>query len=209
MIDRRLLPFQHRLLAPAARRVAAAGVGAEALTLVALGLAPLTALLIATGQWPAALGSLAINRLLDGLDGAVARIEGPTDRGAFLDAAADFIFYALVPLGFALADPGANALAAAALLAAFLGTGSSFLAFSAIAARRGLTAGAYPGKGIYYLGGLTEGAETIAVFVAMLVWPAWFPALAWGFAALCLVTILTRLHMGWVAFAGDGRKGNE
>ena len=112
-----------------------------------------------------------------------ARIVGPTDRGAFLDIALDFLFYALVPLGFAFANPSVNALPAALLITAFIGTGSSFLAFAAIAARRGLRAEAYPSKGIYYLGGLTEGAETVAIFAAMCVWPAAFPVLAHIFAA--------------------------
>ena len=51
---------------------------------------------------------------------------------------------------------------AAVLIASFVGTGSSFLAFASIAARRGMQAADYPNKGIYYLGGLTEGSETIA-----------------------------------------------
>jgi hypothetical protein len=61
----------------------------------------------------------------------------PTDRGAFLDITLDFLFYASIPLAFALADPAANALPAAVLLAAFIGTGSSFLAFAVLAERRG------------------------------------------------------------------------
>ncbi len=67
-------------------------------------------------------------------------------------------------MGFAAADPGRNALPAAILIASFMGTGSSFLAFAVIAAKRGRRAEDFPAKGIYYLGGLTEGAETIAIF---------------------------------------------
>jgi len=150
--------------------------------------------------WGLALALIAANRLADGLDGALARLTGPTDRGAFLDIALDFVFYALVPLGFALADPATNALPAAVLIASFVGTGSSFLAFSTVAGQRGLKALHFPHKGIYYLGGLTEGAETIAVFVAMCLWPGLFPILAWIFAAACAVTTLTRWAAGWRAF---------
>lgn len=201
MIDARLLPLQRRLLTPAARRLAALGVGADQISILgfALGALAVPALVM---QWSGlALGLLLANRLADGLDGAVARITGPTDRGAFLDIALDFVFYALFPLGFALADPGRNALAAAVLITAFVGTGSSFLAFAAIAAKRGQTAAAYPAKGIYYLGGLTEGFETIAVFVAMTLAPALFPGLAWLYAAACGLTTLLRWHQGWIAFA--------
>lgn len=203
MIDRFLQPPMRALLAVPARALSAAGLRADRVTLAGLGLAVLCLAALALG-WPGAgLVLIAANRVLDGLDGALARVQGPTDRGAFLDIAADFVFYALVPLGFALSDPAANALAAAVLLAAFIGTGASFLAFAAVAARRGMTAADYPAKGIYYLGGLTEGAETIAVFAAMCLWPQWFAALAWGFAGLCLVTLATRLHRGWVEFAAD------
>ncbi len=127
-------------------------------------------------------------------------MRGPTDRGAFLDIALDFLFYALVPVGFALADP-ANALPAAVLIAAFVGTGSSFLAFAAIAAKRGISAASYPSKGLYYLGGLTEGSETVALFVAMCLWPAAFAVLAYVFAAACALTTLTRWRQGWNTFS--------
>lgn len=200
MIDRYLLPFQRAVLAPPARLLVAAGVTADAITLTGFGLGVLAIPALWAGWYGWALALILANRLADGLDGEVARRLGPTDRGAFLDIALDFVFYALVPLGFALADPGANALAAAALIAAFVGTGSSFLAFAALAAQRGITAQDYPAKGIFYLGGLTEGAETVAIFAAMCLWPGAFPILAWVFAAACLATTLTRWHMGWLAF---------
>jgi len=201
MIDALLLPLQRRALAPLARRAVGAGLHADMVTLggFALGLGAFVALSL--GQFLPALGLIALNRLADGLDGAMARLVGPTDRGAFLDIALDFLVYALVPLGFALADPEANALPAAVLIAAFVGTGSSFLAFAAIAATRGMKAAAYPAKGLYYLGGLTEGAETIAVFLAMCLWPGAFAPLAYGFAAACGVTTLTRWHWGWRSFS--------
>lgn len=165
----------------------------------ALGLGAFAAL--TAGAFGAALVLILANRLADGLDGAIAREVGGTDRGAFLDIALDFAFYALVPLGFALVDPAANALAAAVLIASFIGTGSSFLAFASVAAQRGLRASDYPAKGIYYLGGLTEGAETIGLFVAMCLWPAAFPVLAYLFATLCALTTISRWHQGWVAFS--------
>ncbi|MCX8508964.1 MAG: hypothetical protein ORN49_08825, partial [Rhodobacteraceae bacterium] len=83
----------------------------------------------------------------------------------------------------------------------FVGTGSSFLAFASIAARRSMTASAYPSKGLYYLGGLTEGAETIGCFTLMLLFPAWFSILAWAFALLCFASTGLRWHMGWTSFA--------
>ena len=173
------------------------GVSADSVTLTGFALGLLGAALIALGQPAHGLAWLLASRLADGLDGMVARATRPTDRGAFLDITLDFLFYASVPLAFALADPGANALAAAVLLAAFIGTGSSFLAFAVLAERRGLASLAYPNKGLYYLGGLTEAGETLACFVAMCLWPTAFVPLALGFAALCGLTLLARLHAGW------------
>src|SRR5262245_33342796 len=103
---------------------------------------------------------------MDGLDGAVARHRGPTDLGGYLDVLLDFLFYAGVPFFFAIGRPD-DALPAAFLVFSFVGTGSSFLAFAAVAARRGIATEARGRKSIYYLGGLTEGAETIVAFVAV------------------------------------------
>ena len=197
MFDRYLLPLQHRLLAAPARWLAARGVSADALTLSGFAIGMAAVALVSQRLYGVALVCIGLNRLLDGLDGAVARLNGATDRGAFLDIALDFFFYAAVPFGFALADPAANALAAATLLLSFIGTSSSFLTFSALAAKRGLVAPAFPNKGIYYLGGLTEAGETIAAFAAMCLWPVHFAAIAWVFAALAFVTTLLRWRQGW------------
>lgn len=198
MLDRVLLPHLSPWLDAAGRRLVRLGVGADAVSWTGFALGLGSAGLLANRHWGAGLLLMLASRLLDGLDGAVARASTPTDRGAFLDITLDFLFYASIPLAFAVADPARNALPAALLLAAFVGTGSSFLAFAALAARRGLTSTVYPQKGLYYLGGLTEATETLACFVAMALWPQAFPALAIGFAALCGVTVLARLRAGWV-----------
>jgi phosphatidylglycerophosphate synthase len=201
MIDAAILPVQRRALSPLAGALHAKGVRADTITVTGFLLGALAVPALAAGWYLVALGLILANRLADGLDGEVARLSHPTDRGAFLDIALDFVFYALVPLGFALADPAANALPAAVLIAAFVGTGSSFLAFSTIAAKRGLPPSRYPAKGIFYLGGLTEGFETIAIFVAMCLFPAAFPVLALVFAAACAITTATRWRDGWRAFS--------
>ena len=198
------MPAQKALLAPVARALVARGATADRISVAGLVLGILAFVCLALGWFGSALVFVAANRLADGLDGAVADIRGPTDRGAFVDIAFDFVFYALVPLGFAVADPTANALPAAVLVTAFVGTGSSFLAFATIAAKRGLVAQARPAKGIYYLGGLTEGTETIATFVLMCLWPACFPWFAMIYAGLCTITTLTRWRQGWLSFTPDG-----
>ncbi len=201
MLDR----FATRLIAPLvdalARPLARAGVGANTLTWLGLALGLCASASIAIGQYHLGLALMALSRTFDALDGAVARQTRATDLGAFLDITLDFVFYASVPLAFALADPQANALPAAVLLAAFVGTGSSFLAFAVLAAKRGLAPAPASHKSFYFLGGLTEGTETLAVFCAMALWPAHFPVLAYGFAALCAVTGVTRVAWGIRAFS--------
>ena len=177
-----------------------AGLNANQLTVAGFLIGLLAAFLIASHAYQTGAAALLASRLFDALDGAVARLSQPTDQGGFLDITLDFLFYASIPLAFALSDPTRNALPAAVLLAAFVGTGTSFLAFAVIAAQRGMTSLDYPGKSFYYLGGLTEATETLACFVAMCFWPAYFSELAFGFAALCGITLVTRIGWGWRTF---------
>jgi phosphatidylglycerophosphate synthase len=197
MLDRAALQLLRPALTGAARLLARAGAHADHVTLLGFAIGLGAALAIALQHSGIGLALLLASRVCDGLDGALARQTQATDRGAFLDITLDFLFYASIPLAFAVADPAANALAAAVLLAAFVGTASSFLAFAVLAARRGLHSATYPNKGIYYLGGLTEATETLACFVLMCLWPAQFAVFAAVFSALCLLTIATRLWAGW------------
>jgi phosphatidylglycerophosphate synthase len=187
----------------AGRALAATGVGADAVTLAGLALGLACAAAIAAGLDLVALALLAAGRIADGLDGAVARATRPSDRGGFLDIVCDFTFYGAVPLAFALRDPAANALAAAVLLAAFYANGASFLAFSAVAARRRMQTSARGVKTLYYTTGLMEGTETIAFFAAFILLPAAFPWLALVFATLCGLTCLARIALGWRVFGVD------
>jgi len=200
MLDRPALKVLKPAVDAAARRLAARGITADQVTLTGFVIGMLAAGLVATGHSLIAILPLLANRALDGVDGALARLSDTSERGAFLDISLDFVFYAAIPLAFALADPGANALAAALLLAAFVVTGTSFLAFAVMAEKRGLKSTAYPSKSFYYLGGLTEGTETILCFLAMCLWPAQFAALACFYAALCALTAGTRLYAGWKIF---------
>ena len=199
MIDRYLLGPQHRLLAPIARALAP-HLTANAMTIGGFAAGMAGVLAIWGGAMGVGLAGLILNRLADGLDGEIARLQGHTARGAFLDISLDFLFYALFPLAFALHDPAANALPAAILIASFIGTGATFLAFSGVAATQGRRSEDYPDKGIPYLGGLTEGFETIVIFMAMCIWPGAFGWLALGFAAACALTTISRLVAGWRAF---------
>ena len=201
MLDRYAMKLMKPVIDRAAREIKNSGYSADQITFTGFGLGVVAALCIAFGFYQFAILPLLASRALDGLDGAVAREGTATDRGAFLDIGLDFVFYGTIPLAFGFADPTANALAAATLLAAFVGTGSSFLAYAIIAEKRGLKSTEYPTKSFYYLGGLAEGTETIACFVAMCLWPQYFSALAYFYGVLCLITTVTRLLAGWHAFS--------
>lgn len=140
---------------------------------------------------------IALNRICDGLDGALARLQGITDAGGFLDISLDFLFYSLIPFGFVLANPEQNAIAGAFLIFAFIGTGSSFLAFATMAGKRGIENPVYQNKSLYYMSGLTEGTETIACFVLFCLLPQHFAVIAYVFGAACWFTTFTRIYSGF------------
>ncbi len=187
-------------LLSAGRVLAARGVNADAVTLIGLGLGLACAASIWARLDVLALGLLLAGRLCDGLDGAVAAAHTRTDRGGFLDIVCDFAFYGAVPLAFAMRDPNLNALPATVLLFSFYVNGATFLAYAAIAAKRGLETATRGHKTIYFTAGLAEGFETILVFVVMLLCPEWFGWLAYGFAGLVGITALSRAAMAWTGF---------
>jgi phosphatidylglycerophosphate synthase len=192
MLDGWIRPLIDPPLDRAAIRIRAWGVSADTMTAIGFTIGVAAVPAIATEHYVIGLLLVLVNRLFDGLDGAVARATSPTDRGAYLDIVFDFLFYSAVVFAFALARP-ANARAGAFLIFSFVGTGASFLAFAAIAAKRSLTTTARGSKSIYYLGGLTEGTETILAFIVFCLVPAGFPAEAYVFGALCWITTVSRI----------------
>lgn len=199
MLDARLRPLLDPPLNAVGRALARIGIGANAITLLG-GLAGIAAGAAIAGQsfW-VGLALVLTSRLLDGLDGAVARATRLTDFGGFLDIVADFVFYTAVPVGFAVADP-VNALPAVLLLASFSLTGVSFLAFATLATKRGLETTVHGRKSFFYNTGLAEGTETIVCFVFMCFWPGKFPTLAVVFAGLCVLTVIQRTLAAWGEF---------
>ena len=203
MIDANIRRLIDPPLARAGQRLAAAGIGADAVTIGGCLLGLAAALAVSVGQFYIALALLIANRIADGLDGAIARATGPTDRGAFLDIALDFLIYAAVPLGFAAWSPQVNAFPAAFLLASYVANGSAFLAFSTLAEKRGIITTGQGRKSIYYLAGIAEGFETIAFMIAFCLFPSAFPILAMIFATICWISAAGRLVLGWKLLAAE------
>ena len=195
MFDAGLRPWLDPGLNRIGTALAARGVTANALTVTGFALGLGGTLAASGGAFTTALMLFLSGRLLDGLDGAVARATAQTDWGGYLDIVLDFAVYAAVPLAFAFYRPVENALPAACLLAAIVVNGSAFLVFSTMAERHGLTTAAQGDKSLYFLAGLAEGTETIAVYAAFCLWPGWFGALAYGFAGLCVISGIARIVM--------------
>lgn len=197
MFDSKLLPGMRKTLDVPARMLVRAGVNADQVTVTGFLIGLLAVPFLAFGWHELALAAILLNRLSDGLDGAVARRTQLTDAGGFLDIVLDFIFYSAVVFGFLLAAPEQNAIAAGVLLVTFMGTGATFLAFASIAGKRGVDNPAYPNKSLHYMGGLTEGFETIVAFVTFCLWPQHFSVLAYLFASACWLTAITRIIAGY------------
>ena len=187
-LRRRIDPALNRIGAGLAKR----GISANHVTLAGAVIGVAAAVSVAHGLWFMGLALVAGNRVLDGLDGAVARHAKPTLWGGYLDSLADYLFYIAVPLGFAWANP-ANVWPALLLVSSFTLTAVSFLALAAILAGRDM---GHAQKSFTYTTGFMEGGETVAAFILMCLLPNQFPLLATIFAGLCIVTVIQRL---WLA----------
>ena len=199
MLDARLRPLIDPPLNAMGRGIARAGVSANGVTLAGMMLGIGAGFAISQDAFWWGLALVLANRLLDGLDGAVARASGLTDFGGYLDIVADFVFYVAIPVGFAFAATQ-NLWPALILVASFTLTGISFLSFATIAAKRGIESSDHGEKSFFYSTGIAEGAETIVVFVLMCLLPQHFATIAYIYAAICVITVMQRTMLARSAF---------
>lgn len=205
MLDRVSLKLLNKPLHQGALALSRCNISADQVTITGFAVGLLALPLLWTHCYLAALTVILTNRLADGLDGPLARLTQPTESGAFLDIVLDFLFYGAVVFGFALSNPAANSLAASFLLFSFMGTSASFLAFSIMAERFQLVNLRLPNKGFYYLGGLTEGTETIFFFTFCCLFPNLFQPVAWFFGCCCFFTAFMRILYGYQICKGRGK----
>lgn len=199
MFDAKLRPLIDRPLNFMGANLASHGVSANFMTFLGLWSGLAGAWAISDGWFLPGLLFIGLNRIMDGLDGAIARAAGPTPLGGYFDIVADFAFYVSIPLAFGIQSVD-NTLPALVLVASFVLTGVSFLAFAVIAAERGEKTEAHGKKSFFYSTGLAEGGETIAVFVLMCIFPAWFGVIAYAYAALCVLTVFQRSALAAAQF---------
>ncbi len=199
MLDAKLRPLIDPPLNALGRRLASLGIGANSITMTGMIVGLGAGVMIAYSHFAIALALILASRLLDGLDGAVARATRISDFGSYLDIVADFSFYVAVPVGFAFAAPD-NMPFALLLVASFTLTGISFLSYAVLAAKRGLETSEHGRKSFFYNTGLAEGTETIAAFLLMCLFPGHFPLIASIYTVMCLLTVFQRSLAAFMTF---------
>ena len=210
MFDINLRPLKDGLFDPCCKYVPAA-VGPHHITLLAF-LAGLLSVYSAASTPHLSLLALffwALNRLLDCLDGALARYRGTaSDLGGFLDLLGDFIIYSILPIAIAQgyssqqipAEAGQTWRAVTVLEATF--HVNNFILFYLAASAEKLSAN---GQGdnvrnsrskevtsVMMKPALIEGMESGAIFTAMLAFPSQLGILSWIMATLVTVGIIQR-----------------
>ena len=155
---------------------------------------------IAMEMYGWALLAILLNRLSDGLDGAIARSTKVTDFGVFLDATLDYIFYGGVIFAFALATPAANGVAAACMLFGFAAAACAMLAYSVIAYKNHAEQQLNLDHSPFYLGGLAQGSETLFALVVLCLFPGWFPVMGVVLGVFSLVKAFSVIVAAYYSF---------
>ncbi|MBU2880111.1 MULTISPECIES: CDP-alcohol phosphatidyltransferase family protein [Alteromonadaceae] len=197
MIDPLLNRLLKKPLCCLAKRLIKWGITADSVTFVGFIVGMLAIPAIMFEHYYVALSLILLNRLGDGLDGAIARETAPSDAGGFLDITLDFIFYSAIVFAFVCVNPLENAIAGSFLMLSFMATGGSFLAFAIMASKHGIDSPNYPQKSLHYMGGLAEGFETILVLCLFCLLPTHFVLIASVFAVICWLTAIIRIWVGY------------
>lgn len=199
MLDPYVRPLIDPPLDRISHSIAVRGISADSVTLTGFAFGICAMVAIGFEHYFLGLGFILLNRLFDGLDGGVARHNGITDFGGFLDILCDFIIYSGIVFAFTLANPE-EAFWGAFLIFSFIGPITSFLAYAIIAAKKTKTSEKRGKKSFYYLGGICEGTETFMVLVLICIIPDDFPLIALGFGVLCWITTFGRGLAAWHDF---------
>jgi len=204
MLDNALRPKIDPWLMQAAVFLKGLGLTPNQLTVVGfvIGLAAMVAIMF--GSFLLGLLLFLSNRLLDGLDGALARLGKPSQAGAYLDIVFDFIIYSGIVFACAVERPEVG-LVAAFTIFSFIGTGSSFLAMAIFANDAPTVSNDQITKGFYYLAGLTEGFETMLFIALILMFPSGFQVFALVFGILCWITTAQRIRLSYRYLSEPGR----
>ncbi len=142
--------------------------------------------------------SMVLSFVLDTMDGAIARAEGPTKFGGLLDIFSDRTVEILIIIAVVSTDPFTLIWPGLFSLGAMVLCISMFLIISTLAEEIDQTNDTK--KVIRYRKGFMERSETlIFLFIIVLLFP-WRVFLLWIFTALVFLTALLRLKDGYIIF---------
>ena len=192
MLDTFIQKHTHKRLHYLAKLFNSIGFTANFFTTLVLFSAIICFIFICIGYLYSAFIFILINRLLDGVDGALARLTEENKFGGFFDITSDITFYSLVPMGFALYSPAENAIPTLFILVSFCINSSSFLARAIIVERYSLNADKR-GKGFFYSKGIVEGFETTIFFLLICIFPSHYAVFAYAFSFLTILTHVSRV----------------
>lgn len=172
-----------------AKEVHKSGISANMITIFGFVIGMMAINFLAMNMYFEALICILINRFCDILDGGVAKIAGVTNFGIFLDACLDFIFYAGIIFGFALADPYENAVVASFFLFGYTASVAAMLAYGLVTKTsdiKNMVISDTP----FYLGGVAQGFEILCAFILLCFMPFAFLPLAIALGAWCMIKTL-------------------
>ena len=195
MFDEWFRRHKERWFTPLALRLGRS-VSPLAITLTALAIGLAAAFAASQAAWSLAVSLWLGNRILDGLDGTLARVQKrQSDLGGYLDIVLDFTVYAAIPIGIAVAlETRATWLVTSVLLATWFVNAASWMYLAAVLERRG--AGA-TSRGelttVTMPRGLVAGTETVVFFTLFLALAPHYVLLAWIMSAGVTIGIGQRL----------------
>lgn len=172
-----------------------------------IGLLSINFLAIESYGW--ALFCILLNRFFDILDGAVAKAGKTTDFGVFLDASLDYIFYAGVIFGFALANPEQNAIAATFLMFGFIASASALLSYAIIAYQNKTQTQQAFSESPFYLGGIAQGFETFITLVVLCIVPKLFMPLAVILGIFCFIKAVSVVVSAYYVLVVSNKKAKK
>lgn len=201
MLDKLLIPIIHKPFHILGKACVSIKITALHLTLLGLPFAALTFVLILNQHFYYAFICILINRILDGLDGTVARITNSSSvSGAYLDIVYDYVFYALIPLGHGLVNMQANLLPTTIILFVYVLSGVNFMATSSAANKLTIESKSFAYKKIYYPINVIEGTETILYLSTVTLFPKIFPIVSYISAGILLLTLPFATFMRYKTF---------
>lgn len=194
MLDQTTRELKERALRPIA--IFSSGIDPTTITTIALVFGVFAAVTAAMGLYPVALALWFVNRILDGLDGTIARLNNKqSDMGGYVDILFDYVVYALIPLSIVYSQPSDFGwLALSILFVVYYVNTASWMYLSSILEKRMAGATLRGEKtSVTMPGGLVGGTETIIVYTLFLLIPWAHPYLFLVFAGMIFFTIVQRL----------------